>query len=131
MGVYAIPSDLSLDDLIRAAQADPADTSAAMAEILDRFAPAITATANSVTTEWNSRQDAAQGAPPILVIGTTNDPATPYVWAQSLASELSSGVLLTHVGEGHGVYGLGNQCATNAVDDYLLDGTTPAVGTQC
>lgn len=73
----------------------------------------------------------AQGAPPILVIGTTNDPATPYVWAQNLASELSSGVLLTHVGEGHGVYGLGNQCATSAVDDYLLDGTTPAAGTQC
>ena len=73
----------------------------------------------------------AQGAPPILVIGTTNDPATPYVWAQALASELSSGVLLTHVGEGHGVYGLGNACATSAVDDYFLDGTTPAAGTRC
>ena len=73
----------------------------------------------------------AKGAPPILVVGTTNDPATPYVWAQSLASELSSGVLLTHVGEGHGVYGLGNQCATSAVDDYFLDGTTPAAGTRC
>lgn len=73
----------------------------------------------------------AKGAPPILVIGTTNDPATPYVWAQSLASELSSGVLLTHVGQGHGVYGLGNACATSAVDDYFLDGTTPPVGTRC
>ena len=73
----------------------------------------------------------AKGAPPILVIGTTNDPATPYVWAQSLAKKLSSGVLLTHVGEGHGVYGMGNQCADNAVDDYFLDGTTPAVGTRC
>ena len=73
----------------------------------------------------------AKGAPPILVIGTTNDPATPYVWAQGLASELSSGVLLTHVGEGHGVYGLGNACATSAVDNFFLDGTTPAVGTRC
>lgn len=73
----------------------------------------------------------AKGAPPILVIGTTNDPATPYVWAQALAKELSSGVLLTHVGQGHGVYGLGNQCATSAVDDYFLDGTTPAPGTRC
>lgn len=62
MGDFFSPSDASLDDLIRAAQADPADTSAAMAEILDRFAPMITATANSVTTEWNARQDAAQGA---------------------------------------------------------------------
>jgi pimeloyl-ACP methyl ester carboxylesterase len=73
----------------------------------------------------------AAGAPPIVVIGTTNDPATPYAWAQSLAAKLSSGVLLTHVGEGHGVYGLGNQCATDAVDDYLLDGTPPADGTRC
>ncbi len=73
----------------------------------------------------------AKGAPPIVVIGTTNDPATPYVWAQALAKEMSSAVLLTHVGEGHGVYGLGNACATRAVDDYFLDGTTPAPGTRC
>lgn len=62
MGDFFSPSDLSLDDLIRAAQADPADTSAAMAEILVRFAGMIRATANSVTAEWNARQDAAQGA---------------------------------------------------------------------
>lgn len=73
----------------------------------------------------------APGAPPILVLGTTNDPATPYAWAQSVASTLSSGVLLTHVGEGHGVYGLGNACATAAVDDYLLDGIVPPDGTRC
>jgi pimeloyl-ACP methyl ester carboxylesterase len=73
----------------------------------------------------------AKGAPPIVVIGTTNDPATPYVWAQALAKQLSSGVLVTHVGEGHGVYGLGNQCVDNAVDDYFLDGTAPAAGTRC
>ena len=73
----------------------------------------------------------AKGAPPILVIGTTNDPATPYAWAQALAQELSSGVLLTHVGEGHGVYGLGNTCATSAVDDLFLDGTPPKAGTRC
>lgn len=62
MGAFSTPSDPSLDDLIRAAQADPADDSAAMAEILNRFAGLITGTANSVTTEWNARQDAAQGA---------------------------------------------------------------------
>jgi len=73
----------------------------------------------------------AKGAPPILVIGTTNDPATPYAWAQALAQELSSGVLLTHVGEGHGVYGLGNTCATSAVDNLFLDGTPPKAGTRC
>ena len=62
MGIFVIPSEPTLDDLIRAAQADPADDSAAMAEILKRFAGAIAATANSVTGEWNARQDAAQGA---------------------------------------------------------------------
>ncbi|MDQ6525536.1 sigma factor-like helix-turn-helix DNA-binding protein [Nocardioides sp. LHD-245] len=62
MGVFVIPSDPSLEDLIRAAQADPDDDSAAMAEILNRFAGSITATANSVTSEWNACQDAAQGA---------------------------------------------------------------------
>lgn len=73
----------------------------------------------------------AEGAAPIVVIGTTNDPATPYVWAQSLSEALSSGVLLTHVGEGHGAYGLGNECLTEAVDDYWLDGTVPEDGTRC
>jgi DNA-directed RNA polymerase specialized sigma subunit len=62
MGAFVTPVDPSLDDLIGAAQADPADNSAAMAEILRRFAGLITATANSVTDEWNARQDAAQGA---------------------------------------------------------------------
>lgn len=62
MGVFVAPSEPSLDDLIRAAQADPADDSTAMAEILHRFEAAITATANGVTREWNARQDAAQGA---------------------------------------------------------------------
>ncbi len=73
----------------------------------------------------------AQGAAPILVIGTTNDPATPYAWAQSLAQTLSSGVLVTYRGEGHTAYGRGNTCLDGAVDAYLLDGTVPAVGLTC
>ncbi|HWW53337.1 MAG TPA: alpha/beta hydrolase, partial [Acidimicrobiales bacterium] len=46
----------------------------------------------------------APGAPPIVVVGSTGDPATPYAWAQSLARELTSGVLLTRQGEGHTGY---------------------------
>ena len=46
----------------------------------------------------------AAGAPPIVVVGTTGDPATPYAWAEALADELDSGVLVTHEGrEPHGV----------------------------
>ena len=73
----------------------------------------------------------ATGAPPILVIGTTADPATPYEWAQSLASELSSGVLLTHVGEGHTSLGQGSGCVDNVVVTYLLNLTPPAKNSSC
>ncbi len=62
MGVLYSPGDRPLDDLIAAAQADPADDTTAMAEILSRFKGTVLATANSVATEWNVRQDAAQGA---------------------------------------------------------------------
>jgi pimeloyl-ACP methyl ester carboxylesterase len=75
---------------------------------------------------------AAKGAAPIVVIGTTNDPATPYAWAQSLSKLLSSGVLLTYQGEGHTAYGASNNtCLNGAVDRYLLDGTVPQAGTRC
>lgn len=68
-----------------------------------------------------------QGAPPVVVIGTTRDPATPYVWSQALASQLESGVLLTHDGDGHTVYRLGAPaCILRPVDAYLLTGKAPA-----
>ena len=67
----------------------------------------------------------ADGAPTILVVGTTNDPATPYPWAQALATELSSGVLLTYDGDGHTAYFQGSACIDNYVDDYFLTGKAP------
>lgn len=66
----------------------------------------------------------APGADPILVVGTTGDPATPYAWAESLAEQLESGVLLTYVGEGHTAYGE-SACIDAIVDDYLLSGAVP------
>jgi pimeloyl-ACP methyl ester carboxylesterase len=73
----------------------------------------------------------APGAPPILVLGTTRDPATPYVWAQSLAEELDSGVLVTRRGDGHGAYAQRNPCIDDAVDRYLIDGQLPRRGLTC
>ncbi|MFP5348160.1 MAG: alpha/beta hydrolase [Actinomycetes bacterium] len=73
----------------------------------------------------------ADGAPPILVVGTTGDPATPYRWAQALARELKSGRLLTWDGEGHTAYLRGSQCVDGAVDRYLLDGELPGEGAAC
>ncbi len=73
----------------------------------------------------------AKGAAPILVVGTTRDPATPYPWAQSLAAQLSSGRLLTYEGDGHTAYGRGSKCIEAAVDAYLLRGTPPEDGKRC
>jgi pimeloyl-ACP methyl ester carboxylesterase len=73
----------------------------------------------------------AAGAAPILVIGTTRDPATPYAWAQALASQLDSGHLLTYDGDGHTAYLRGSTCIDAAVDAYLLTGATPPDGKTC
>jgi pimeloyl-ACP methyl ester carboxylesterase len=73
----------------------------------------------------------ATDAPPIVVIGTTNDPATPYAWARSLADQLGRGRLVTLDDEGHAAYGRGNDCVDDLVHDYLLDLTVPASGTEC
>lgn len=73
----------------------------------------------------------AEGAKPILVVGTTRDPATPYKWAQSLASQLRSGVLLSLDGDGHTAYLQGNPCITSAVDHYLVTGAPPKKNTMC
>jgi pimeloyl-ACP methyl ester carboxylesterase len=73
----------------------------------------------------------AEGAAPILVIGTTNDPATPYIWAEALADELESGVLVTYQGEGHTAYNKGSDCVNNVVDSYLIDGIIPATDPMC
>lgn len=73
----------------------------------------------------------AEGAAPILVVGTTRDPATPYPWAQSLASQLSSGTLLTYVGDGHTAYGRGSTCIDSTINRYLLQGTPPEKGKRC
>jgi pimeloyl-ACP methyl ester carboxylesterase len=73
----------------------------------------------------------ADGAPPILVVGTTRDPATPYAWSERLASQLSSGVLLTYEGDGHTAYRRGSSCIDENVDRFLLEGSPPAEGTRC
>ena len=73
----------------------------------------------------------AKGAPPILVVGTTGDPATPYEWAVKLAKELDSGVLLTRKGEGHTAYGGKSVCIDTTVDAYLISLSVPSAGTVC
>lgn len=73
----------------------------------------------------------AAGAAPIVVVGTTRDPATPYSEAVALAEQLESGVLLTRDGDGHTGYNKDNDCIDEAVEGYLIDGTVPDDGTMC
>ncbi|MPZ25279.1 MAG: alpha/beta fold hydrolase [Micromonosporaceae bacterium] len=72
----------------------------------------------------------AEGAPPILVVGTLGDPATPYESTQRLADLLGTGTVLTFEGEGHTAYP-GTDCVNDAVDAYLIDLTVPDAGTTC
>lgn len=73
----------------------------------------------------------AAGAGPIVVVGTTNDPATPYEWSVALADQLEEGVLITRVGEGHTGYNKGNRCVDQAVEAFLLDDVVPQDGLRC
>ncbi|WP_336206324.1 alpha/beta hydrolase [Nonomuraea sp. LPB2021202275-12-8] len=82
-------------------------------------------------TEGVGRPLRAKGAPPILVVGTTRDPATPYKDAKALAAQLSSGVLLGFDGDGHTAYGGPSTCVNGAVDRYLITRVPPKDGTFC
>ncbi|WP_329563105.1 alpha/beta hydrolase [Kitasatospora sp. NBC_01266] len=72
----------------------------------------------------------AAGSAPILVVGSTGDDATPYAWAQHLASSLANATLLTRDGDGHTGYDK-SSCVQSAVNGFLLNGTMPAAGTHC
>lgn len=107
-----------------------------LTKVAPRFGPAI---------GWGSEQCAlwpvpatgrphavsGKGSPPIVVVGTTRDPATPYVWAQGLAAQLEHGVLITFDGDGHTAYrASAPACITSPINTYLLTGRAPAP-TRC
>jgi len=73
---------------------------------------------------------AATGAPPIVVVGTTGDPATPYENTADLASMLGVGHVLTWEGEGHTAYP-NTPCIAQAVDNYLIGLQVPQEGLRC
>lgn len=73
----------------------------------------------------------AAGADPILVVGTTRDPATPYEWAEALAEQLEPAVLVSRDGDGHTGYNQGNACVDEVIEGYLIDGTVPDGPVDC
>ncbi|MFF2701058.1 alpha/beta hydrolase [Streptomyces cyaneofuscatus] len=73
----------------------------------------------------------AEGVPPVLVVGTTGDPSTPYAEAVSLAEQFPQGMLLTYEGLGHTAYGRGGACVTAKVDAYLVKRERVRPGATC
>jgi pimeloyl-ACP methyl ester carboxylesterase len=71
-----------------------------------------------------------KGAGPILVIGTTGDPATPLASTRKMAAELEQGILLIVKANQHTGYGA-NECTNTAVDSYLINLTVPVSETTC
>lgn len=73
----------------------------------------------------------AAGSGPIVVVGTTRDPATIYEWSVRLKGQLSNAVLLTYDGDGHTAYTHSNSCIDRPIDAYFVNGTVPQDGLKC
>jgi len=73
----------------------------------------------------------AQGSGPIVVVGTTRDPATIYEWSVGLRKQLANAVLISFDGDGHTAYMHSNSCVDRPIDDYYVKGTVPKDGLQC
>ncbi|MDN3026603.1 alpha/beta fold hydrolase [Streptomyces sp. S.PB5] len=93
----------------------------------------ISCTDWAVAGEADHPDVSAAGSAPILVVGNTGDPATPYEGARKMVEALGKGVgvELTYKGQGHGAYDSKNKCVQSAVNGYLLDGKVPTAGTIC
>jgi len=110
-----------------------------MAVAFEKMAPHFgeaAATSGLLCAHWQVTPDPlttphAKGAAPIVVIATTDDPATPYEWGLAMSKQLDSGHLITHRGYGHTVYDTGDSCIDNAVNDYLINLTVPKEGLTC
>ncbi|HEX5524578.1 MAG TPA: alpha/beta hydrolase [Pedococcus sp.] len=86
---------------------------------------------------WPIRSDnkpakvSAQGSGPIVVVGTTRDPATPYEWSVRLNDQLANSSLITFDGDGHTAYTRSNKCVDDAIDAYYVKKTVPRDGLKC
>ena len=124
-------------------ESDTSRTHAAAAEAATTEAPtwgpflmwsSLTCGSWPVETERSSEPPAkvsAEGAPPIVVVGTTRDPATPYEWSVRLHDQLAKTSLITYDGDGHTAYMRSNDCVDKPIDEFFLKGTVPQDGLTC
>jgi hypothetical protein len=108
------------------------DLAAQVARTAPRFGPGITLS-GMVCASWPDAPVSTPhpvrgtGAPAVIVMGSTRDPATPYAWAQGLAAQLDNAVLFTRQGDGHTTYtNSAKACLRDPVTAYLVDVTVPA-----
>jgi len=121
------------DDAERPTLDDALDRGFELAARLPRFGP-LGVGAFTDCVGWPPSPDPVRtgsgGAPrPVLVVGTTGDPATPYVWAEALAASIGNATVLTNVAEGHTSY-FDSACVRDAVNAYLVAGVVPT-STRC
>ncbi|MEV4104196.1 alpha/beta hydrolase [Nonomuraea sp. NPDC049649] len=69
--------------------------------------------------------------PPILMLQSRSDAATPYAGALKTRAKFPTARMVVEGGGQHGISLVGNQCVDRHLVAYLKDGTVPAQGTRC
>jgi pimeloyl-ACP methyl ester carboxylesterase len=129
-------NDLDAQTVISCASgiSDAVDPSLDLAAISPVFGPIVPA--SSVTCVDPAQVEppasiAFAGSAPVIVIGGTGDPATPFAMAEQMVTDIGSqATLVVFEGQGHG-QSLGDPCLLDVVTKALLTATAPAAGTVC
>ena len=122
-----------MDAAERATVEEDDATASQFNEVAPRFAPNTTGTyfCTFFPASVDPRVEiTAAGAGPIVVIGTTGDPATPLASTRAMAESLEDGRLVIVTADQHTGYQV-NDCVDQIVHDYLIDLVVPPEETIC